>query len=235
MDIIINQLVESQVNQLKRLSSRAIGNDFKEQAALAIRMTVASGAVYNRLQRTYSANVTKQDQKRVAAGRLTTESVEFKRSSSAGSSLQSLDRAIQAGHSLPANLARTANDVAVASYQPQAINMLSLLHPVLKKDVTKNDGGIQHAANILGLAATTAGFVATSGVAGSAVNWLGRIATYSGFTMSLIKPDAPDKAYHQLTNYIACLSAWCKKSCQLIDNADPNGQWSFRDIKTGLV
>ncbi|GAA3916235.1 hypothetical protein [Litoribacillus peritrichatus] len=235
MDIIINQSVLSQVEQLKRLSNRAIGKDFKDQAELAIQMTLASGAVYNRLQRTFSVQVTKQDQKRVAAGRITTENVEFSRKSGGGSSLQNLERALQVGRGLPSNVPKTVNEVAVASTQPQAVNMLSLLHPMLKGDVTKNDNGIQRAANVLGLAATTAGFVATSGAAGAAVNWIGRIATYSGFSMSLIKPDAPDKAFHQLTNYIACLSAWCKKSCQLIDNADPNGQWSFRDVPSSMA
>ncbi|GLQ30885.1 hypothetical protein [Litoribrevibacter albus] len=233
MDIIINQHIQKQVQQLKRLSDRAIGQDFKKQVDNAIDITLASGAVYNRLQRTYSANVTKQDQKRVAAGRITTESVTFSQRSSGGSSLRKLEQAMKTGAGLPSNVTRTVNEVAVASNQPQAINLLSLLHPMLRNDVTKNDSGVQRAATALGLAATTAGFVATSGVAGATVNWLGRIATYSGFTMSLIKPDAPDKAFHQLSNYIACLSAWCQKSCQLIDNADPEGQWSFRDVHIG--
>ena len=146
-----------------------------------------------------------------------------------------MERALSGGSSLSANVSKTANEVAVAANQPQAINLLSLLHPMIKGDVTKNDNSIQRIANVLGLAATTAGFVATGGLAGSAVNWIGRVATYSGFGMSLIKPDAPDKAFHQLSNYIACLSAWCKKSCQLIDVADLNGEWSYRDVQKGAA
>jgi hypothetical protein len=52
--------------------------------------------------------------------------------------------------------------------------------------------------------------------------------------MSRIRPDAPDRAYHQLTNYISWLAAWNKRACELIDIADPNGQWTFRDIEHGF-
>ncbi|WP_247659668.1 hypothetical protein [Pseudoalteromonas sp. MMG006] len=48
MDIMIGQQALKKKNQLTQLSERAIGRDFKEQAALAIQMTQCSAAVYRR-------------------------------------------------------------------------------------------------------------------------------------------------------------------------------------------
>lgn len=236
MDIIIGQNVLKKKAQLTQLSERAIGRAFKEQAALAIQMTQCSAAVYRRLQRTYKSTVTSRDQKRVKAGGLTTQSVVFSTSNNSQKSFNSLLPAMRAGASAPGSVAKTSNDVAIASNQPQAINLLALLHPVINEDIMKTGNSVEKAATILGLVTTTVGFAVPGGsVASSIVSWVGSGATYSGFTMSRIRPDAPDRAYHQLTNYITCLAAWNKKACELIDIADPNGKWTFRDIETGFA
>ena len=235
MDIMIGQQALKKKNQLTQLSERAIGRDFKEQAALAIQMTQCSAAVYRRLQRTYKSTVTPRDEKRVKAGGLSTQSVTFSTSNSSQKSFNSLLPAMRGGRAAPTNTSKTSNDVAVASNQPQAVNLLALLHPVISSDIMKTGNAVERTATILGLVTTTVGFVVPGGGAvSSIVSWVGSGATYSGFTMSRIRPDAPDRAYHQLTNYITCLAAWNKKACELIDIADPNGQWTFRDIENGF-
>ncbi|SBS36531.1 hypothetical protein MSP8886_03742 [Marinomonas spartinae] len=235
MDIMIGQSVLKKKAQLTHLSERAIGQAFKDQAALAIQVTQCSAAVYRRLQRTYKSTVTPKDQKRVKAGGLSVQSIEFSTQNGSQKSFNSLLPAMRGGASAPGAASKTSNDVAVASNQPQAINLLALLHHAINEDILKTGNGIEKVATILGLVTTTVGFVVPGGgVASSIVNWIGSGATYSGFTMSRIRPDAPDRAYYQLTNYIACLAAWNKKACELIDIADPNGQWTFRDIENGF-
>ncbi|PKG67840.1 MULTISPECIES: hypothetical protein [Pseudoalteromonas] len=234
MDIIISQHALKKKTQLTQLSERAIGKAFKDQAALAIQMTQCSAAVYRRLQRTYKSTVTPRDEKRVKAGGLSTQSVTFSTSNSSQKSFNSLLPAMR-GRGAPTNTSKTSNDVAVASNQPQAVNLLALLHPVISGDIMKTGNAVEKTATILGLVTTTVGFVVPGGGAvSSIVSWVGSGATYSGFSMSRIRSDAPDRAYHQLTNYITWLAAWNKKACELIDIADPNGQWTFRDIEHGL-
>ena len=236
MDIIIGQHVLKKKAQLTQLSDHAIGREFKDQAALAIQMTQCSAAVYRRLQRTYKSTITPKDQKRVKAGGLSTESVTFSTSNRSQKSFNSLLPAMRGGASAPGNVPKTSNDVAIASNQPQATNLLALLHPILSEDIMKTGNSVEKAATILGLVTTTAGFVIPGGgVASSIVSWVGSGATYSSYSMSRIRPDAPDRAFHQLTNYITCLAAWNKKACELIDIADSNGQWTFRDIETGFA
>ncbi|MBH0058494.1 hypothetical protein I6F65_16190 [Pseudoalteromonas sp. SWXJZ94C] len=230
MDIIIGQHALKKKSQLMQLSERAIGKAFKDQAALAIQMTQCSAAVYRRLQRTYKSNITPRDQKRVKAGGLSTESVKFSTSNNSQKSFNSLLPAMR-GRAAPTNTSKTSNDVAIASNQPQAVNLLALLHPVISGDIMKTGNVVEKAATILGLVTTTVGFIVP---ASTIVGWIGSGATYSSFAMSRIRPDAPDKAYHQLVNYTTCLAAWNKKACELIDIADPNGQWTFRDIEHGL-
>lgn len=236
MDIIVGQLVQKKKAQLTKLAERAIGREFKDQATLAIQMTQCSAAVYRRLQRTYKSTITPKDQKRVKAGGLSTQSVTFSASNNSQKAFNTLLPAMRGGSSAPGNAPKTSDDVAVASHQPQATNLLALLHPILSDDITKAGHGVEKAATILGLVTTTAGFVVPGGgVASSIVTWLGSGATYSAYSVSRIRPDAPDRAYYQLTNYIACLAAWNKKACELIDIADAKGQWTFRDIERGFA
>lgn len=234
MDAEIGQSVSKKKTLLTELSDRAIGREFKDKAALAIQITQCSAAVYRRLGRTYRSTISPKDQKRVKAGGLTVESIAFSARNNTQKSFDSLLTAMKSGGTVLNRSSQTSNDVAIASNQPQAINLLSLLHPVINGDIMKTGNGVEKVATILGLVATTAGFVPMGSAASSIISWVGSGATYSGFTMSRIRADAPDRAYHQLTNYISCLAAWNKKACELIDIADAGGQWSHTDIGLGF-
>lgn len=230
MDIIISRLVESKTHAINTLKNKAIGNEFKQCAAQAITLTEMSGPLYNRLARTYRANVSDADKKRVKAGRLTTDGTSLTGSGNGRKVLSSLEQARRTGsRGLPANLSRTASDVAVASNAPQANNILTLLQTsILSKDPLKAWDSILSTANVLGVVATTAGYLTTGG-ASAAINAVAAGATYVGGT-SMLKPSAPDFAFHALKNYAACVNAWNLKAGALIEIADPNGQWSYRDF-----